>query len=88
MAGTRAGWHPIGALAIVVLSVVLPACRSPGGPPPPMVRNPEDGPTTSSRFALRPILDGAGYRPYYLGGYAGASYSSDVTVSEGNWTPQ
>ena len=26
------------------------------------------------RFALRPILDGEGYRPYYVAGYAGASY--------------
>ena len=32
-------------------------------------------PTSStSRFALRPILDGEGYRPYYVAGYAGASY--------------
>ena len=37
----------------------------------PAVRSPEDG---STRLSLRPILDGAGYRPYYVGGYAGASY--------------
>lgn len=36
-----------------------------------MVRSPDD---VSSRFSLRPVLDGAGYRPYYVGGYAGASY--------------
>jgi hypothetical protein len=61
-----------GTLPILALSVILPACRSPGGSPqPPLVRTP-DGSTT--RFALRPILDGEGYRPYYVAGYAGASY--------------
>ena len=37
-----------------------------------MVQTPEG--STTSRFSLRPILDGEGYRPFYLGGYAGASY--------------
>ena len=30
--------------------------------------------TVRPPLSLRPILDGEGYRPYYVGGYAGASY--------------
>jgi hypothetical protein len=59
------------ALLILALFVVLPACRTAGSSPPPLVRSPD---ATTSRFALRPILDGEGYRPYYVAGYAGASY--------------
>ena len=71
MLNIRDKWRLTCTLPIVALSVVLPACRSPDGSPPPLVRSP-DG--TTRRFALRPILDGEGYRPYYVGGYAGASY--------------
>ncbi len=67
-------------LPIIALSVILPACHSPGGPPPPSVRSP-DG--TTSSFSLRPILDGAGYRPYYVGGYAGASYGPGLFSRRG-----
>ena len=73
MVDIRVNWRLACTLAILTLAVTLPACQSPGGsPPPPLVRSP-DGSTTS-RFALRPILDGEGYRPYYVAGYAGASY--------------
>jgi hypothetical protein len=67
----RMNWRLACTLPILALSVILPACQSSGGPPPPLVRS-SDGST--SRFALRPILDGEGYRPYYVAGYAGASY--------------
>ena len=63
-----------GALTLVALSITLPACNTPGGPPPPLVRTPDGTTTTTRRFSLRPILDGEGYRPYYIAGYAGASY--------------
>jgi hypothetical protein len=56
---------------IAALAIAMPACQSPGWAPSPSVRPPEAG---TSRFALRPILEGEGYRPYYLGGYAGATY--------------
>jgi hypothetical protein len=72
MVDTRVNTRMASALMILALSIALPACQSPGGGPPPMVQTP-DGSTTS-RFSLRPILDGEGYRPFYLGGYAGASY--------------
>jgi hypothetical protein len=72
MVDTRARSRLAGFLAIFAISMGLPACQSPGWAPSPSVRSPDDGPT--SRFSLRPILDGAGYRPYYVGGYAGASY--------------
>ncbi len=71
MVDIRVNWRLGCVLPILALSVIMPACNSPGGPPPPLVRSP-DGST--SRFALRPILDGEGYRPYYVAGYAGASY--------------
>ena len=76
MVDTRVNMRLAGALMILALSIALPACQSPGGGPPPMVQTP-DGSTTS-RFSLRPILDGAGYRPFYLGGYAGASYGPGI----------
>jgi hypothetical protein len=71
MAETRATRRPIGGLVSIALAIVMPACHAPGGAPTPLVRSP-DG--VSSRYSLRPVLDGAGYRPYYVGGYAGASY--------------
>ena len=71
MVNIRGNWRLACTLPILAVSVVVPACRSAGGSPPPLVRSP-DG--TTSRFALRPILDGEGYRPYYVAGYAGASY--------------
>jgi hypothetical protein len=71
MIDKRVNWRVGCKVLILALSIVLPACNSPGGPPPPLVRSP-DGSTRS--FALRPILDGEGYRPYYVAGYAGASY--------------
>ena len=67
----RLNWRLACTLPILALLVMLPACNSPGGPPPPLVRSPDE---TPRRFALRPILDGEGYRPYYVAGYAGASY--------------
>ncbi len=69
------------ALALLLFSValVLPACQSAGVAPSPLVRSPED---TTNRFSLRPVLDGAGYRPYYVGGYAGASYGPGVFARE------
>jgi hypothetical protein len=72
---SQGGRRQGGFVAILAVLVALPACQSPGAAPPPMVSS-SDGST--SRFALRPILDGAGYRPYYLGGYAGASYGPGV----------
>jgi hypothetical protein len=63
-----------GALMLIALSISLPACNAPGGPPPPLVRSPDGSTPTTNRFSLRPILDGEGGRPYYIGGYAGASY--------------
>jgi hypothetical protein len=71
MVDFRVNWRLAYSLPILALSVFLPACNSPGGPPPPLVRSPDE---TPRRFALRPILDGEGYRPYYIAGYAGASY--------------
>jgi hypothetical protein len=104
MVDTRINRRLAGALPIMALSIIVPACNAPGGPPPPLVRSP-DGST--SRFALRPILEGAGYRPYYIAGYAGASYgpglfgrrarvdttspparSSSVTIDQGTWEPK
>jgi hypothetical protein len=70
MMDIRAGWRLIRVFPIVAFSIVLPACRTAGAPPPAVRSTDPD----TSRFALRPILDGAGYRPYYLQGYAGASY--------------
>ncbi len=72
MIHARINWRLVRALLMTVPSILLPACNTPGGPPPPLVRSP-DGATTS-RFSLRPILDGEGGRPYYVAGYAGASY--------------
>jgi hypothetical protein len=71
MIHARIHWRIAGPLILVGLSMLLPACNAPGGPPPPLVRSPEG---TTSRFSLRPILDGEGYRPFYVAGYAGASY--------------
>ena len=76
MVDTRVNRRMAAAIMMLAVSIALPACQSPGGGPPPMVQTP-DGSTTS-RFSLRPILDGAGYRPFYLGGYAGASYGPGV----------
>ncbi len=68
-------------------AVARPAysCSSPSRSPcrramPPAGRHrrwsaaPDGSTPTTSRFSLRPILDGEGGRPYYVGGYAGASY--------------
>jgi hypothetical protein len=71
MVDIRVKWRLASTLPILALSVILPACRSTGAPPPPLVRSPE---ASTRRFALRPILEGEGYRPYYVAGYAGASY--------------
>jgi hypothetical protein len=71
MFDVRVNWRLVCTLPILALSMILPACKSSGGPPPPLVRSPDE---TPRRFALRPILDGEGYRPYYVAGYAGASY--------------
>jgi hypothetical protein len=67
-----------GSLMLVALSMTVPACNAPGRPPPPLVQTPDGSTPTTSRFALRPILNGEGYRPYYVGGYAGASYGPDL----------
>jgi hypothetical protein len=72
MFDTRINGRVASALLLVALAIAVPACNAPGRPPAPLVQSP-DGSTTT-RFALRPILDGEGYRPYYVGGYAGASY--------------
>lgn len=61
------------AMTLIALLATVPACRAPGGPPPPTVQSADGAPTTT-RFSLRPILNGEGGRPYYVGGYAGASY--------------
>jgi hypothetical protein len=71
MVDTRVNWRLAGTLPIIAMTFILPACTTPGGSPPPSVRTP-DG--SRIRSALRPILDGEGYRPYYVAGYAGASY--------------
>ncbi len=71
MVDWRVKRSPVGALAIVVLSLLLPACRAPGGPPPPWVRSPD---TDSTNVTLRPILDGERRRTFFIGGYAGANY--------------
>ena len=71
MVDTRARTHLVRTIALVTLAMCFPACQSAGWAPSPAVRSPEDG---STRLSLRPILDGAGYRPYFVGGYAGATY--------------
>ena len=74
MAENRVSRRLFGILTMIVgRARFRPACQSAGWAPSPSVRSPDDV-STSTRFSLRPILDGAGYRPYYVGGYAGASY--------------
>jgi hypothetical protein len=83
--------------------LLLPACKSPVGAPPPMITQPDSG-----RVSLRPVYDPAWVRPYYVGGYAGASYAPGVvgrrvmvgppppppvgqprvTVNQGTWEPE
>lgn len=77
MAENRISGRLARALMMIPLALALPACRTAGGPAP-LVRTPDGSTTpdvsTSTRWSLRPILDGEGYRPFYLAGYAGASY--------------
>jgi hypothetical protein len=75
MIDTRARGRLTGTATMIALLACLPACQSPGWAPSPVVSSPEAG---VSRFSLRPVLDGEGYRPYFLGGYAGASYGPGV----------
>lgn len=75
MADWRVKRSPVGALAIVVLSLLLPACRAPGGPPPPWVRSPD---TDSTNVTLRPIFDGERRRTFFISGYAGANYAPEL----------
>ena len=47
----RAKRCPVGALAIGALTLLVPACKSPGGPPAPWVRSPD---TDSTNVTMRP----------------------------------
>ena len=80
----RVKWRLASTLPILAFSVILPACRSTGAPPPPLVRSPE---ASTRRFALRPILEGEGYRPYYVAGYAGASYGPGLFSRRSSFGP-
>jgi hypothetical protein len=71
----RAKRCPVGALAIGALTLLVPACKSPGGPPAPWVRSPD---TDSTNVTMRPAFEGEGRRPFYIGGYAGASYAPGI----------
>ena len=55
MADRRVRRIPLGALTIGVLAFLLPACKTPGGPPPPWVRSPDTG---STNVTMRPAFDG------------------------------
>jgi hypothetical protein len=103
MVETRGKRHRVGLIGIIILSVALPACHSPGEPPAPWIRQPD-----SRNVAFRPAYDAAGYRPFVIGGYAGASYAPGivgrraligppaslppgqpaVTVNQGTWEPE
>ena len=75
MADRRLKGSQVRAFAIGVLSFVVPACRTPGGPPPPWVRSPD---TDSTRVALRPLFDPERRRTFYISGYAGANYAPEL----------
>jgi hypothetical protein len=75
MAVRRLKRTPVGALTIGVLSFLVPACKTPGGPPPPWVRSPDTG---STNVTMRPIFDGQRRRPFYISGYAGANYAPEL----------
>lgn len=71
----RAKRRPVGVLAIGALSLLVPACKSPGGPPAPWVRSPD---TDSTNVTMRPAFDGERRRTFYIGGYAGANYAPEL----------
>jgi hypothetical protein len=75
MADWRVKRSPVGALAIGALTLLVPACRAPGGPPTPWVRSPD---TDSTNVTLRPIFDGERRRTFYISGYAGANYAPEL----------
>jgi hypothetical protein len=71
MVEARARGRALGLLGTFVLSVMIPACSSPGCPPFPWLRRPNGD---STNVVQRPIYQDAEKRPFRLGGYAGASY--------------
>ena len=75
MVDRRAKWCPVGTVAIVALSVLVPACKSPGGPPAPWVRSPD---SDSTNVTMRPAFDGERRRTFYISGYAGANYAPEL----------
>jgi hypothetical protein len=69
MIETRVLRRMLGVAGIVSVSIVLPACSSPGGPRFPWFR-----PFDSTNVARRPTYQEAEKRPFIISGYAGAVY--------------
>jgi hypothetical protein len=77
MVDRRVKRGPVGALAIGALSLLVSACRSPGGAPPPApwVRRAD---SDSTNVTMRPIFDPERRRTFFIGGYAGANYAPEL----------
>jgi hypothetical protein len=76
MVDWRAKRRAIGPVAIVILTVLIPACKGPGlGAPAPSIRSAD---SDSSSVRMRPIFDGEERRKFLVGGYAGANYAPEL----------
>ena len=74
MVQTRVELRPVGLLGIIALSLLVPACSSPGGPQYPWLRQSNPDPYV----VQRPIIDFSRERVFFLSGYAGTDYGPDV----------
>jgi hypothetical protein len=68
MFGSRSTPRRTRFLGIVLLTMSLPACHSPGPVAPDQVEG-------SGRVAYRPVPTSLRGRPFYVSGYGGADYS-------------
>lgn len=104
MVQTRVELRPVGLLGIIALSLLVPACSSPGGPQYPWLRQSAPDPYV----VQRPIFDFSREKVFFVSGYAGSDYGSDfrgrpvwpgpagtraaaqpqVTVDQGTWEPE
>jgi hypothetical protein len=75
MGKTRVAVRRAGFLGILVLSAILPACKSPDGSRSSLFGNSSPD---STNTVLRPPYEWPNTKPLYLSGYAGSNYDSTI----------
>jgi hypothetical protein len=75
MGQTRMKRRRAGLIGILIVSAIVPACKSPDGSRYSLFGNPSPD---STNTVLRPPYEWPETKPLYISGYAGANYDSTI----------